>query len=105
MPRLVKFLGGPCDGLECRDDSPDQYHSAVAVVWTLLRIGCGGPLDVRQALRLLEIALRRPSPGPFAAARSAEPPASPHYRVISRREFNGATISVAAFTPIDRSKT
>lgn len=105
MPKLVRFLGGPCDGLECRDDSTDRYESAVAVVWSLFRIGCGGPLDARQALRLPEGALRARSPGDSADAHSAEPAAFPQYRVISRRERNGTTISVAVHAVIARDKT
>ena len=105
MPRLVRFLGGPCDGLECRADSADRYESAVAVVWSLFRIGCGGPLDVRQALHLPAHTMRPASPSPHAASPPSEPAPLAHYRIISHRACNGTIISVAAFTPIDRDKT
>lgn len=66
--RLVKFVGGPYDGLECRDDSPDRFEASIAIVWSLFRIGCGGPLTSPATLQRRE-ARRRKAPETLVAPR------------------------------------
>lgn len=93
--RLVKFVGGPCDGLECRDDSPDRFEASIAIVWSLFRLGCGGPLMSPAALQRRE-ASRRQIPETAVAPRDeTEDVATPHYRVIRRTQQGGMLVSVA----------
>jgi hypothetical protein len=88
--RLVKFVGGPCDGLECRDDSADHFESSIAIVWSLFRIGCGGPLDSPEILNRRRA--RRAAAPPNAEIHSG--PAA-RYRVIRRALQRGTLVSIA----------
>lgn len=97
--RIVKFVGGPLDGLECRDDSADRFEASIAVVWSLFRIGCGGPLTPpeslarREALRLAKA--KAPAPQEIEPSNAA----AAHYRVIRRTLERGAAITVAWHAP------
>ena len=98
--RLIKFIGGPSDGLECRDDSADRFESSIAIVWSLFRIGCGGPL-IPPALLARREEHRRQSPEAAGAPRTlagdqdGDGETVAHYRVIRRSMQGGVLVSVA----------
>ena len=96
--RLVKFVGGPCDGLECRDDSTDRFESSIAIVWSLFRIGCGGPLTTPEALKQREVHRQGP-PETAVAPFSESDGTTAHYRVIRRTLQGGVLVSVAWHAP------
>jgi hypothetical protein len=96
--RLVKFVGGPCDGLECRDDSPDRFESSIAIVWSLFRIGCGGPLTSPEILTRREARRRHEPKAAVASASEGDAPAA-HYRVIRRMLQGGTLVSIAWHAP------
>jgi len=102
--RVVKFVGGPCDGLECREDSPDRFEASIAIVWSLFRIGCGGPLTSPETLKRREV--RRQAKPETAVAPLEEPNGAPmvHYRVIRRMLQGRVLVSVAWHTPPGRSQ-
>lgn len=95
VKRLVKFVGGPHDGLECRCDAADRLEASIAIVWSLFRIGCGGPMTAPEALQRRE-ARRRQKPE-TAVARSDETDhvGAAHYRVIRRALQGGLLVSIA----------
>ena len=99
VKRLVKFIGGPCDGLECRCDSADRFEASIAIVWTLFRIGCGGPLTSPECFKRREV--RRQGKPETAIARSdeEEDETATHYRVIRRTLHGGVMVSVAWYAP------
>lgn len=95
LVRLVKFVGGPCDGLECRDRSPDRFESSIAIVWSLFRIGCGGPLTSPEVLnRRYTRRMDKPEAAPTLGTEfDGAFPA--HYCVIRRTLQRGTLITVA----------
>jgi hypothetical protein len=101
VKRLVKFVGGPYDGLECRDDSADRFESSIAIVWSLFRLGCGGPLNSPEVLQQRETrrqgkrekVIAPPDEGEHAAA---------HYCVVRRNMQCGMLVSVAWHAPPER---
>ena len=97
--RVVKFVGGPCDGLECRDDSLDRFEASIAIVWSLFRIGCGGPLTSPEMLQRRQGA-RPGKPGTVAPSTDeADGVSGAHYRVIRRSLLSGNLVSVAWHAP------
>jgi hypothetical protein len=102
--RVVKFVGGPCDGLECRDDSADHFESSIAIVWSLFRIGCGGPLSSPDALRLRHARRLEKTESLAAPPSDAVRVASACYRV-SWRTLQGQTlVSVACHATSGRRR-
>ena len=102
--RLVKFVGGPCDGLQCRCDSADHFEASIAIVWSLFRIGCGGPLTAPETLKRRQA--RQPRKPETAVAppggEGADSPAA-HYRVIRRSLQGGVLVSTAWHAPPSRN--
>ena len=93
--RIVKFVGGPCDGLECRDDSADHFESSIAIVWSLFHIGCGGPLSSPDALRLRRARRLEKTESPAAPPSDVDEVAWAHYRVVRRTLQGPLLVSVA----------
>jgi hypothetical protein len=102
--RLVKFLGGPCDGLECRDDSADRFESSIAIVWSLFRIGCGGPLCAPETLTRREVRRQRSPQVALAPANAGDDAPAAHYRVIRRMLQGGVLVSIAWHAPPQGSR-
>lgn len=98
--RLVRFVGGPCDGLECRCDSADRFESSIAIVWSLFRIGCGGPLTPPEVLQRRE-ARRRQTPEIAVTSPDVadDGELAAYYRVIRRGMQGGVLVSVAWHAP------
>ena len=101
--RIVKFVGGPYDGLQCRDDSLDRFESSIAIVWSLFRIGCGGPLTSPETLKRRETRRQgKPETAVAPPGGESDESAAAHYRVI-RRSLQGSTlVSVAWHAPPER---
>lgn len=104
VKRLVKFVGGPHDGLECRCDAADRFESSIAVVWSLFRIGCGGPLTSPEALQRREVRRQSKPETVLAAAGEGDDGAAAHYRVIRRTLHGGVLVSVAWHAPPERDE-
>ena len=103
VKRLVKFIGGPCDGLECRCDSADRFEASIAIVWTLFRIGCGGPLTSPETLRRREVRRQAKPETAVAPPDDDNGAAAAHYRVIRRTQQGGLLVSVAWYAPPEGS--
>lgn len=97
--RIVKFVGGPCDGLECRDDSADHFETSIAIVWSLFRIGCGGPLSLPEALRKREARRAKKTEVAVGLDGGTDDVAAWPYRVIRRSRLGHALVSVAYYAP------
>lgn len=100
--RIAKFVGGPYDGLECRDDSLDRFESSIAIVWSLFRIGCDGPLTSPEALKRRETRRQGKLETAVAPPGGESDDSAAHYRVIRRSPHGSALVTVAWHAPPER---